>query len=140
VRLRYHTDTTIRRHVQVLGIASPFDGHLSYWARRRQLHPQTGATLGRLLARQGGRCAYCGLLLTLEDLVDIDHVQPVVLTGGRTPTDLQALHRHCHDQKTAHDGSSGARRRQGVHDRDHLTEEPDEANVSRPVLKGGEGR
>jgi RNA-directed DNA polymerase len=140
VRLRYHTDTTIRRHVQVRGTASPFDGNLSYWAQRRQLHPQTGATLGRLLARQGGRCAYCGLLLTLEDLVEIDHVQPVAVTGGRPPTDLQALHRHCHDQKTAHDGSSEARRRRGVHDKDLFTEEPDEANVSRPVLKGGEGR
>jgi RNA-directed DNA polymerase len=140
VRLRYHTDTTIHRHVQVRGTASPFDGNLTYWAQRRQMHPQTGATLGRLLARQGGRCAYCGLLLTLDDLVEIDHVQPVVLTGGRPPLDRQALHRHCHDQKTAQDGSNDARRRRGVHDKDPLTEEPDEANVSRPVLNGGEGR
>jgi RNA-directed DNA polymerase len=28
-RLRYHTDTTIRRHVQVRGTAAPFDGNLS---------------------------------------------------------------------------------------------------------------
>ncbi len=138
--LRYHTDTTIRRHVQVRGTASPFDGNLPYWAQRSQMHPQTGATLGRLLARQSGRCASCGLLLTLDDLVEIDHVQPVALTGGHPSPDRQALHRHCHDQKTAHDGSNDASRRRGVHDKDPFTEEPDEANVSRPVLNGGEGR
>ncbi len=134
VRLRYHTDTTIRRHVQVRGAASPFDGNVTYWAQRRQQHPQTGATLGQLLAQQGGRCARCGLLITLEDLVEIDHVRPTVLTGRRTPTSLQVLHGHCHDQKTAHDGSTRARDRRGLHDTDHITEEPDEANVSPPFL------
>ncbi len=133
-RLRGHAEVSIRRHVHVRGTASPFDGNLPYWAQRRQQHPHTGALLGWLLAAQGGRCARCGLLLTLEDLVEIDHVHPTVLVGRHTPTPLHVLHRHCHDQKTAHDGSSRARPRQGVPDKDHMIEEPDEANVSRPVL------
>lgn len=66
--------------------------------------------------------------------MEIDHVQPTVLTGRRTPTSLQVLHGHCHDQKTAHDGSTRARDCRGLHDKDHIPEEPDEANVSRPVL------
>jgi len=51
------------RHVQVRGAASPFDDNVTYWAQRPQQHPQTGATLGQLLATQGGRCARCGLLI-----------------------------------------------------------------------------
>jgi RNA-directed DNA polymerase len=55
--LRRHTQTTIRRYVKVRKAASFYDGNLVYWAQRLQQHPQTGATLGRLLRAQGGRCA-----------------------------------------------------------------------------------
>jgi RNA-directed DNA polymerase len=48
---------------------------------------------------------------------------------------MQALHRHCHDQKTAADGSQPGQHRRGIHDKDHVAEEPDEAKASRPVLK-----
>jgi len=66
--------------------------------------------------------------------MEIDHVQPTVLTGRRTAPTLRVLHSHCHDQKTAHDGSSHARQRRGVYDKDPMTEEPDETTFSRPVL------
>jgi RNA-directed DNA polymerase len=46
---------------------------------------------------------------------------------------LQLLHRHCHDQKTAPDGSIAARR--GTDHNSLAVEEPDDTNVSRPVLK-----
>ena len=39
------------------------------------------------------------------------------------------LHRHCHDKKTASDGSLV-----GIHDKNHIIEEPYEAKVSRTVL------
>ena len=39
------------------------------------------------------------------------------------------LHRHCHDRKTASDGSLA-----GIHDKNHIIEEPYEAKVSRTVL------
>ena len=72
--LRRHAQTTIRRHIKVRKDASFFDGNLLYWAQRLQRHPETGVTLGRLLRAQDGRCAACGLLFTLEDLPEIDHV------------------------------------------------------------------
>jgi RNA-directed DNA polymerase len=104
--LRRHTQTTIRRHIKVRKEASFFDGTLVYWAQRLQRHPETGVTLGRLLRAQDGRCAACGLLFTLEDLPEIDHVQPVSQAGGSQHTNLQALHHHCHQRKTAGEGTA----------------------------------
>ncbi len=104
--LRRHTQTLRRRHVKVRKEASLFDGNLLYWAQRLQHHPETGTTLGRLLRAQGGRCADCGLLFTMQDRLEIDHVQPVSQAGGPQLPNLQVLHRHCHDRKTARDGSA----------------------------------
>jgi RNA-directed DNA polymerase len=104
--LRRHTQTTTRRHVKVRKAASLFDGNLPYWAQRLQHHPETGVTLGRLLRVQGGRCAACGLLFLMDDRLEIDHVQPVSQAGGPHLPNLQALHHHCHDRKTARDGSA----------------------------------
>jgi len=108
--------TRRRRHVKVRGAASPFDGNLVYWARRLRHHPLTRTTLGWLLQRQGGACARCGLLFNDEDCIEIDHDCPTVLGGTPTSANMQALHRHCHDKKTAHDGSI-QRRVAGTHDK-----------------------
>ncbi len=104
--LRRHAQTPIRRHVKVRKAASLYDGNLVYWAQRLQHHPETGVTLGRLLRAQGGRCADCRLPFTMEDRLEIDHLQPVSQAGGPQLPNLQALHRHCHDRKTARDGST----------------------------------
>ena len=59
-----------------------------------------------------------------------DHLLPTVLGGGEGIGNRQLLHAHCHDVKTARDGSLTAR---GTRDKSHLDEEPDEAKASRPV-------
>jgi RNA-directed DNA polymerase len=87
-----------------------------------------------LLRRQRGTCARCGLLFTDRDIIEVDHVLPRSRGGPHEVTNMQALHRHCHDQKTAQDRSQPGRH-PGIHDKNHAAEEPDEANVSRPVLK-----
>src|SRR2546430_11892445 len=72
------------------------------------------------------------------DRLEIDHHIPRALGGGSGYVNLQLMHRHCHDQKTTADESLAAR---GTHDKSQPIEEPDDANVSRPVLKpsgGGE--
>ena len=48
---------------------------------------------------------------------------PTILGGRDNYNNLQLLHRHCHDQKTAADGSSVAR---GTDDSSQAIEEPDE--------------
>jgi len=106
-RLRFHRETSIRRHAKVAGQATPYDGNLIYWARRLKDHPLTGNDLGRLLAKQKGRCLYCGLTFHDEDLIEIDHIVPTSQGGTHMLTNRQALHRHCHDQKTAGDRRGG---------------------------------
>ena len=59
------------------------------------------------------------------------------LGGDDRLMNLQLRHRHCHDQKTAQDGSNQARKGQGITDKDRLIEEPCAEKSERTVLKGG---
>ncbi len=140
LHLVHHADMPIRRHVKVRGTASPYDGNLVYWAQRLRDHPLTTGRMAILLKRQRGVCAGCGLLLTDRDSIEVDHVVPRSRGGSHDLTNMQALHRHCHDRKSATDGSLAHRRQSGIHDKDRVTEEPDDANVSRPVLKTSSSR
>jgi RNA-directed DNA polymerase len=68
-----------------------------------------------LLKRQNGRCAWCGLFFTnVEELIESDHTLPRSLGGSNKRANRQLLHGHCHDQKTAADGSLVARARREV--------------------------
>jgi RNA-directed DNA polymerase len=111
--LAQHTATTIRLHVKVKGAASPFDGNLVYWSQRLRAHPLTTTRIGILLRRQAGQCAHCGRFFTDQDRLEVDHIVPR-LRGGRSDlANLRVIHRHCHDQR-------------GLHDTNHVSEEPDE--------------
>jgi RNA-directed DNA polymerase len=133
-KLRKHTATPIKRHVKVSGRASPYDGKLTYWAQRLKDHPLVNSKVGYLLKLQKGKCARCGLYFRDGDLMETDHIIPKSLGGDNRLMNLQLLHRHCHDQKTAQDGSNQAKTDQGINDNDHLIEEPDDGKLSRPVL------
>jgi RNA-directed DNA polymerase len=98
-KLRKHSETHIRRHVKVKGEASPYDGHLLYWSQRLKTHPLLTGTLAKALQRQNGRCGWCGLLFTGEDVIEIDHRDRN--KGNNAPSNLFALHRHCHDERHA---------------------------------------
>jgi len=140
LHLVHHADMPIRRHVKVRGTASPYDGNLVYWAQRLRDHPLTTGRMAILLKRQQGVCAGCGLLLTDRDSSEVDHIVPRSRGGRHDLTNMQALHRHCHDRKSATDGSLAHRRQSGIHDKDRVTEEPDEVNASCPVLKTSRSR
>jgi RNA-directed DNA polymerase len=103
--LQSHADTPIVRHVKVKGTASPFDGNLTYWSTRLGEHPEMDVTRARLLKQQSGKCAYCRLNFMDGDLLEIDHKTPKRLGGKNSLNNYQLLHRHCHDKKTAFDGS-----------------------------------
>jgi len=85
--------------------------------------------VAELLKEQKGKCQHCGLTFKDSDKWEIDHIKPLSLGGKDQCDNLQLLHKHCHDVKTARDGSSRA------HDKGGITEEPDEVKVSSPVLK-----
>jgi RNA-directed DNA polymerase len=124
-----YSHTTIQRHIKVRGTASLYDGNLIYWAQRVKNHPMTHNTLGKLLKSDKGRCRYCGLYFKDGDLIEVDHILPLSLGGRETFANLQALHRHCHDQRHAE------LRAKGIHDKDHMVEEPCAEKSASTVLK-----
>ena len=129
--LRKHAATPIRRHIKVTGTRSPYDGDWVYWATRLGRHPELSRTWATLLKRQDGRCPWCGLYFKHgEDLVELDHIIPTSQGGNGTSTNLQLLHGHCHDSKTAKD-----RAVEGTPDKGRTTEEPCGGKPARTVLK-----
>ncbi|MFB2896523.1 group II intron reverse transcriptase/maturase [Aerosakkonemataceae cyanobacterium BLCC-F50] len=107
LQLLDHADTPIVRHVKVKGKASPYDGDLVYWSTRMGKSPELSTRVAELLEKQKGKCTHCGLHFKNEDVWEIDHIIPKSKNGGKGKNNLQLLHRHCHDKKTASDGSSG---------------------------------
>lgn len=126
--LPLHSMTMIQRHVKVRGEKSPYDGDWIYWSVRLGKYLAVSQSVATLLKKQKGRCPICELYFKDDDRMEIDHRIPLSLGGSSSYSNLQLLHRHCHDRKTATDGSSGALK--GC-----VTEEPDEVKVSCPVLK-----
>ncbi|MFN6488086.1 MULTISPECIES: group II intron reverse transcriptase [unclassified Nostoc] len=105
LELAQHQATPIIRHVKVKSEASPYNGDWIYWSKRRGEYPETPNRVAKLLKRQQGKCTHCGLYFTSTDIVEVDHIKPKSLGGKDTYDNLQLLHKHCHDTKTAQDSS-----------------------------------
>ena len=88
--------------------------------------------LGALLHKQQGKCRWCELHFQEGDLIEIDHITPRSEGGTDEPSNLFALHRHCHDQRHAKEHE------QGTHNRSHQTEEPDEGKALMSGSGGGQ--
>ena len=105
IKLTQHAATPICRHVKVKGEASPFNGDWAYWSKRRGEYPETPFRVSKLIKKQKGICPHCGLYFTSTDIVEVDQIVPTSLGGKDTYENLQLLHKHCHDTKTANDSS-----------------------------------
>jgi len=127
--LRRHNARPIQRHTKVRGTASPYDGNFLYWSTRLKNHAMLSGTLSKLLQKQQGKCRWCELLFKDEDHIEIDHLVPRSAGGGDELSNKYALHRHCHDQRHAQHPKTG------IHDKNHIVEEPDDAKATCPVLK-----
>jgi len=57
----------------------------------------------KLLKLQRGKCQECGLSFHDWDVLEVDHIIPRAIGGKDEYKNLQLLHRHCHDEKTALD-------------------------------------
>jgi RNA-directed DNA polymerase len=89
------------KQVKVKGIKSPYDRDWTYWTKRMSKgYGGLLSKISKLIKVQKGRCNHCGQYFTSEDLVEIDHIQPKSQGGKDTYSNLQLLHRHCHDVKT----------------------------------------
>ncbi len=105
LELLTHSCTPIVRHTKVKSEASPFNGDWTYWSKRRGEYPETPKRVSTLIKKQKGICPHCGLYFSSADIVEVDHIKPKSLGGKDTYDNLQLLHKHCHDTKTANDGS-----------------------------------
>lgn len=98
-------------------------------------HPEMPKTVALLLKKQTGRCTHCRLHFRAEDVLETDHITPRIKEGKDEYNNLQILHKHCHDVKTAKDGSAGS-----THDKRQIIEEPCEVKVSSAVLQTSNSR
>ncbi|MEG4091631.1 group II intron reverse transcriptase/maturase [Microcoleus sp. Pol12B4] len=106
-KLIQHSYTEIKRYVKVKGKSSPYDGDWLYWSSRMGVHPEIPARVAKLLKRQKGKCAHCDNYFKDGDSIEVDHIIPKSKGGKESYDNWQLLHRHCHDTKTANDGSLG---------------------------------
>ncbi|NEQ41679.1 MAG: group II intron reverse transcriptase/maturase [Okeania sp. SIO3I5] len=104
--LNLHSDMPIVRHIKVKGNKSPLDGDWTYWSNRIGKYPGVRKEVTTLLKRQENKCAYCGLIFSPTDLMEVDHIKPRSEGGDNTIKNKQLLHRHCHDSKTALDNKT----------------------------------
>jgi RNA-directed DNA polymerase len=100
-QLRRHNETHYERYVKVAGARSPYDGDWIYWSVRLGYHPKVPPRVASLLKRQEGKCRECSLGFREGDVWEVDHVIPRRRGGTSGIHNLQLLHRHCHDIKTA---------------------------------------
>ena len=107
MRLTKHQETPIERHVKVKENRSPYDGDWIYWSSRMGKHPDISPRVAKLLKSQSGKCPHCRLFFKDGDLLEIDHKIPKSQGGKDKFENLQLLHRHCHDNKTALDSAVG---------------------------------
>ena len=90
-------------YVKVKSDKSPYDGDTVYWSSRLGKHPQMPNRKAKLLKLQLGKCPWCGLSFQDWDVLEVDHIIPRAMSGKDEYKNLQLLHRHCHDEKTALD-------------------------------------
>lgn len=96
---------SINSYEKAIGERSPFEGDETYWAKRMGTSYKYSKSQATLLKAQKGRCNWCKLMLDDNDVIETDHIIPHVKGGSNKYTNLQLLHRHCHDAKTKLDGS-----------------------------------
>jgi len=105
LRLLTHTEfgSSSTKYVKVKGEDSPFNGKLVYWSTRMGRNPDMPSRKASLLKRQKGVCPWCCLYFREGDILEEDHVLARALGGKDRYNNLQLLHGHCHDAKTALD-------------------------------------
>jgi RNA-directed DNA polymerase len=96
-----HSATKIVRHTKVSLNRSPYDGDWTYWLPRGSRLYQFSLRHRALWKSQKGKCAWCNLYFMPSDIIELDHIISRKDSGSNQITNLQLLHGHCHDQKTA---------------------------------------
>jgi RNA-directed DNA polymerase len=94
--LARHSDHPIKRHAKVRGKKSPYDGDWLYWVTKLGKSPTISLRVAKLLNNQMGKCKQCNLWFEAKDLMEIHHQDRD--RNNNDITNLELLHRHCHDK------------------------------------------
>lgn len=92
-----------RKHVKILGDASPYNKELDiYWAVRSVKHSPIPIRIRTLLVSQNQTCTFCGRKFDIFDASswEVDHIIPRSKGGKDIYENLQLLHKSCHVEKT----------------------------------------
>lgn len=100
VFLIYHSWVRSINYVKIAGDASPYDGNHLYWAQRSLKYGAFSASERRLISKQHSKCPLCHRFFQPGDILEKDHVIRVADGGKNTSSNLQMVHRHCHQIKT----------------------------------------
>ena len=85
--------------IKVEGTRTPYDGDVLYWSKRIGDNYQTiDPQKSRLLKKQKGKCAHCGLNFKPSDHMEKHHVMKKSKGGNNHDKNLLLVHLHCHDQ------------------------------------------
>lgn len=93
----------ISKYFPVRGDKSPFDGDMQYWLGRIPKYAGSSTLHHEILKKQGYKCAICKeeFVITEAQIYQMDHVKRKAEGGGNQKNNLQALHKWCHENKTA---------------------------------------
>ena len=91
------------QHIKIKGTASPYDGNHVYWAQRTAKYSGYSFRISKLIQLQNGCCKICGVPFTPMDVIETDHIMPRSKGVPDKYSNLQALHKHCHIQKSLKD-------------------------------------
>ena len=92
--------TKSKKFVKVINTASIYDGNHIYWSLRLERYSFFGNRTKRLIRLQKGICHHCNKRFYPTDIIEIDHKIPLSKKGSNRLSNLQALHKNCHLQKS----------------------------------------
>nr|YP_009367529.1 hypothetical protein [Pseudoneochloris marina]ARK14548.1 hypothetical protein [Pseudoneochloris marina] len=93
------------QYTKIKGNASPYDDNHLYWAQRMEKYSGFNHTISKLIKQQYDRCVICKERFTPMDVIETDHIVPRSKGGADKFENLQALHKHCHIQKSFSDST-----------------------------------
>jgi len=112
--LQKHSKIAIIRHAMIKGRVSPFDLEQQvYWTKRSGKNPLLPPIKARLVKEQHGKCNICRRAFLPEDIIERDHIVPKSLGGKTIRSNVQAVHRYCHQEKTKTEMMQIRRRQNG---------------------------
>ncbi len=74
-----------------------------YWAIRTEKYSGFPHKISKLIRIQHGCSKWCKESFTPTDNIEVDHIIPRSKGGSDRYNNLQALHKHCHIQKSRFD-------------------------------------